>query len=69
MPRARSNEHTNAEAGPSNLAPPFIPYVAPPPTNPTGGTSEATADAENNQTVTEEDAAPVSNFTILIFLM
>ena len=68
-PRTFSNEYTNAEAGPSNLAPPLDPYMAPPSTYPSGGTSEATADAETNQKITEEHAAPVSNFTVLIFLM
>jgi len=61
-PHARSNEHTDAEAGPSGLAAPFIQYVAPSLTNPSGGSSEATADAETNHTVTEEEAAPVSHF-------
>ena len=61
-PGARSNEYTNAEAGPSTLAPPFVPYVVTPATYPSGGLSEATADAEYNLTITEEDAAPVSNF-------
>jgi len=61
MPRARLNEYANAEAGPSNLAPPLVSYAAPPTTYPSGGSSEATADAEE-QTVTEEDVAPVSNF-------
>ena len=55
LPRAHSNERTNAEAGPSNLA-------ALPPVNPSGGTSETSADAETNLTNTEENAAPVSNF-------
>ena len=59
--RAHSNEYTNAEAGPSTLTPPLVPYVAPSTTHPSGGSSEATADAEPNQTVTEEDATPVSN--------
>jgi len=58
--RARPNEHGNAEAGPSNLVP--IPFVAQLTAHPSGGTSETTADAETNQTITEEDAAPVSNF-------
>ena len=61
MPSAHSNEHTNAEASPSNLALPLTSYVATPPTNPPGGTSEASADAENIQTTTEENAVPVSN--------
>ena len=61
-PRARSSEHANAEAGPSNSAPPLAPYEAPSPTNPSGGISEAAADAEKNTQGTEEDVAPVSNF-------
>ena len=61
-PYALSNEYINAEAGPSNLAPPLVSYVTAPHTNPSGGSSEVTADATNNQTITEEDAAPVSNF-------
>ena len=55
LPRAYSNERTNAEAGPSNLA-------APLPANPSGGTSETSADAEKSDSETEEDVAPVSNF-------
>ena len=61
-PRARSNEHTNKETGTSNLAPhALVPYVAPPPTNPFGGSSETTAGAGLNQT-TIEGAVPVSKF-------
>ena len=55
LPRTYANERTNAEAGPSNLA-------ALPPANPSGGTSETSADAEKHNSKTEEDAAPVSNF-------
>ena len=62
MPRAHSSKHTNTETGPSNLAPPLVLCMTPPPTNPSGGTSEATADATNTQTAIEEDVAPVSNF-------
>jgi len=62
IPRARSNEYADAEAGPSNLAPPLVSYAAPPTTYPSGGSSEATADAEGDKTVTEEDVTPVSNF-------
>ena len=58
-PHARSNEHINAEAGPSTLAPPL---VAPLTIHPSGGSPETTADAENNEIDTEEDEAPVSNF-------
>ena len=61
-PSARSNEYTNAEAGPSTLAPPLVPYVAPQATHPSGGLSEATADAERIQPTAEEDTAPVSDF-------
>ena len=60
--RAYPNGHANAEAGPSNLAAPHIPYVTLPPANPSGGTSETSADAENTNTDTEETPAPVSNF-------
>jgi hypothetical protein len=59
---ARPNEHANAEPGPSNLAPQPTRSRARPPKNPSGGLSEATADAENNKTITEEDAGRVSNF-------
>ena len=62
MPYARPNEHRNAEAGPSTLVPPLAPYAALPTTHPSGGTSETTADADNNETITEDDTAPVSNF-------
>jgi len=59
---ARPNEYRNAEAGPSTLVPPPAPYLALPTINPSGGISEAAADAANNRTDTEEDVAPVSNF-------
>jgi len=60
--RVRQSEHRNAEAGPSTLAPPPIPYVGPPTLQPSGGViSETTANAEV-QTTAEEDKAPVSNF-------
>ncbi|KAF9643326.1 hypothetical protein BDM02DRAFT_3123568 [Thelephora ganbajun] len=61
-PRARFDEHRNAEAGPSALVPLPALYLAPPTTNPPRGSSEATADAVSDQTNTEEDTAPVSNF-------
>ena len=62
-PRAHpSDERTNAEAGPSNPVAPSIPNVASPPTDPSGGISEATADAENTDSNTEENVTPVSNF-------
>ena len=61
LPRVHSNQYANAGVGPptSNLALPFNPYVMPP-KNPPGGSSEATANAETNPTVTQEEAA-VSN--------
>ena len=36
--------------------------MAPPAMHPSGGLSETTADAETNQTSTEEDVTPVSDF-------
>lgn len=59
-PSVHLNEHTNAEAGPSTLTSLLVPCVAPITRYPSGGISEATADAENDQTVAEEEA-PVSN--------
>jgi len=61
-PRTFSNEYAYAEAGPSNLPLPLVPYTAPPATHPSGGISETTVDAENSQTITEEHATPVSGF-------
>ena len=55
------NEYRNAEAGPSNLIAPPILYSDLPALQPSGGLPETTADAENIQTITEEDKAPVSN--------
>jgi hypothetical protein len=57
----RPTQNTNAEAGPSTLAPP-TPPVGSPTTQPSGGTSEAAADATNNQTSAVEDKAQVSHF-------
>jgi hypothetical protein len=59
---ARVTEYINAEAGPSTLPPPRIPFVAPSITKPSGGHSETTADAEKMQTNTEEYKAPVNDF-------
>jgi len=52
------NELGNPEAGPSTQAP----LHAPPMPRPSGGRSETTADAEIDQTFTEEHRATVSNF-------
>ena len=61
--RAQRTEHQNAEAGPSTLARPRVPYINLPIPQPTGGTiPETTADAEINNSITEEQEAPVSNF-------
>ena len=60
--RAHVNEHRNAEAGSSTLAPPFVPYVGLPTPQPSGGISEMPADAGINNTTIEEDKVPVSNF-------
>ena len=59
---AGSDEPANAEAGPSNFVPQHTPHMVQPPTNPSGGLSETTADAEHNKQITEEDVAPVSDF-------
>ena len=58
----RRNEHVNAEAGASTLRPPFIQPVGSPTTQPSGGNSKATADAENDKENSEEEKATVSNF-------
>ena len=62
MSRTRPNEYRNAEAGPSTLTAPLIPYVGLPTSQPSGGISETAADAATTQTNTEEEEAPVSNF-------
>jgi len=60
---ARRNEHRNAEAGPSTLLPPPVPFVGYPTLQPSGGMiSETTAEAEQVQPITEENKAPVSYF-------
>jgi len=59
---ARPNVYGTAEAGASNQMPLPILYDTPQITQPTGGTPEATADAETNQTTTEEEKTPVSDF-------
>jgi len=67
--RTRPTWHRNAEAGPSTLVAPLIPCISPPKSRSCGRAPETTADAETNQTITEEDRAPVSIFTVLIFLV
>ena len=58
----RTGTYGNTEAGPSNQAsPPFL-YGDWPTTQPIGGTSETTADAEQNKPITEDDETPVSKF-------
>ena len=59
--RARGTESAGPVAGSSTLAPSPVPSVGPPTTQPSGGTSEATADTENNQQPKEENKVPVSN--------
>ncbi|KAF9650790.1 hypothetical protein BDM02DRAFT_3111579 [Thelephora ganbajun] len=62
MTRARTSEHRNAEAGPSTLVSPPIPYIGLPTSQPSGGMiSETTADAVTSQTLTEEAEVPVSS--------
>ena len=61
--RTRRNGYRNAEAGPSTLVAPPVPYIGRPPTQPSGGISETTANAKTTRyTITEEHRAPVSNF-------
>ena len=53
----------NAEAGPSTLVPPPVPYVGSPTPEPSGGLpSETSADAEQTNPTKEEDEVPVSHF-------
>ena len=51
---ARPTMYGDTEAGPSRLPQPI--------TQPTGGIPETTADAAQNQPITEEEEAPVSGF-------
>ena len=61
--RARVTEHQNAEADPLATKLVQVPHVGPPTPQPTGGLiPETTADAEQDQTDTEEQEVPVSNF-------
>ena len=59
--RTHLDLYKNAEAGPSTLVAPPIPYISQPTTRPSGGISETTADA-NKQTITEEHRSSVSSF-------
>ena len=54
--------HVNAEAGPSTLVPPHVPYVDSPIPQSTEGIFKRTANATNNKSVKEKKEAPVSNF-------
>jgi len=61
--RAQRTERQNAEAGPSTLTRPRVPYIDLPIPQPTGGMiPETTADAESNNHTTEEQEALVSKF-------
>ena len=62
MPHSHSTKYTNTEAGPAYFAPQPAPYTSHPPTNPSGGLSERTADAEQANNITEEEEIQVSNF-------
>ena len=62
MSRTRQNEYRNAGAGQSTQTLPPVPYVSQSMSQPPGGISETTANAEKNQTPTEEDKVPVSSF-------
>ena len=56
------NEYRDAETGTSTLVPPSASYVGPPTPQPSGGISETTVGAEDNNTTKDEDKAAVSNF-------
>ena len=58
----RTGMYGNTEAGPSNQASPPFPDGDWSTTQPSGGTSETTADAEQDKPITEDDETPVSNF-------
>ena len=59
---ARPITHGTTVARPSTHIPLYIQHYAPPTIQPTGGLSETAANAEHNQTYTEEDESPVSDF-------
>ena len=61
-PYTRLNEYREAEAGPSTLAAPLVPYGGFSMPQPSGGISETTANADLNQKFTEEYRVPVSSF-------
>ena len=63
--RTRPTRYRNTEAGPSTLVTPPVPQINPPISQLPG----STADAETTTKATEEDRAPVSTFTVLIFLV
>ena len=60
--RTRPGWYRNAEAGPSTLVAPPIPYIGQPATQPSGGISETTANAKTTKIVTEKHRVSVSNF-------
>ena len=62
VPRTHPSGHGNAEAGPSTLVTPSVPYIDLTVPEPSGGISETTADAKTDAPVTEEDGVSVSNF-------
>ena len=61
-PHSQSNKYTDMGAGPSYSVLQATPHVTCPPANPSGGSSEATADAETPLIITEEEETSVSNF-------
>ena len=66
---ARFDKYRDTEAGPATLVPSPIRHSTPQIRRHSRRTSKATADAEIDQTVAEEDEVTVSSFTVLIFLM
>ena len=60
--RTHPNGHSDVEAGPSTLVALPIPYVNPPTSQPSGGTSKTTAYAKKKKRATERGGASVSIF-------
>ena len=69
MFRGRMGERRGVEAGPSTLVPPPALYGGLPAPQPSGWTPETTADAEQHNTITEDNKVAVSDFTVLMFLV
>ena len=71
MPYEPPTSHVEKDRnrGQATPVPPQNVLSTQPTTDRSGGASVTTADAETIHTVTEQDEAPVSSFTALIFLV